>query len=102
MTAIIIFLDLTDSPMPNHAVDFKPMWATGSLTMSRTAAGRDRQPLPFIADGVVGRSICASGSAYSSIRPALHGPDVRLGELCAKNGIADLLTGRTRLWDFCG
>jgi hypothetical protein len=67
MTAIIIFLDITDSPMPNHAVDFKPMWATGSLTMSRTAAWRDRQPLPFIADGVVRRSICASGSAYSSI-----------------------------------
>jgi hypothetical protein len=44
MTAIIIFLDITDSPMPNHAADFKPMRPIGSVTISRMAAWRDRQP----------------------------------------------------------
>jgi hypothetical protein len=38
MTAI----DITDSPMPNHA---KPMWPIGSFTISRTAAWHDRQSL---------------------------------------------------------
>jgi hypothetical protein len=57
MTTIIIFLDITDSPMLNPA---KPMRPIGSFTISRTAAWHDRQSLPFIVDGGVGRSVCAA------------------------------------------
>ena len=45
MTAIIMFFDITDSPMSNYARNFKPMEPIGSFTISRTAAWHDRQSL---------------------------------------------------------
>jgi hypothetical protein len=54
MTAIIIFFDITNSPMPSHAAAFTPPWPIGSFTIWRTAAWHDRQSPRLIAAGQMG------------------------------------------------
>jgi hypothetical protein len=109
MTAIIIFLDITGSPMFEQRCGFQAcVWPIGFFTLSRTAAWHDRQSLPFYRRRCSGSIRLRSGSAHSFQSSDLsHGFDIRLGELRAKTESfrwdrKNLLPCRTRLSGFCG